>query len=573
MSITRKFSVAAVPLMAMSMALVGCDFGANDDSTTQKVISETPQDSETKAVDDSAVRDSSNVAPAVKDSVEKSAENNDPAETPPVVPDSDVKDPVMTDPVATDTAVEDTMIVPATLPTVILAKSASGCFQTWNGIDGKERVLTELDNGSETSGYWFFYKDDIDGGMSIIEIPEESVEDVLQTCGGLCVSFALDKGTLDYNPYVGVGFNLAGMIDNEVQPVDASKMGGIVVAYTSDLSMNVEMGFTDDVEKELKYDVPYMTLPKATAMKTIEIPWSEFRQAGWGTGKIISGEEGARKLASLKFKIQDKSGQKGKFNIIGVAPYDPTCSYESPAPAPESSSSVVGSSSSSDVPKSSSSLVPSNFETWNGAKGVARINTGYDAGMETSGDWYAYTDEMDGGLSTITWPVPLGNGFSANAFDPVVDACGGLCGTFTLDQGTLDYYPFVGVGFYLAGEDENGNIATVDATAMGGVCIVYTSDMSATIEMSLGDDGDREIGYNVPYVTLPKSSVVRKEEFTWAQFRQASWGRIYISGEDAATRLAALNFKIQGKNGSKGTFNIMTIGPYGGCDDKIDVLP
>ena len=125
----------------------------------------------------------------------------------------------------------------------------------------------------------------------------------------------------------------------------------------------------------------------------------------------------------------------------------------------------------------------------------------------------------------------------------------------------------------MAGEDENGNIATVDATAMGGVCIVYTSDMSATIEMSLGDDGDREIGYNVPYVTLPKSSVVRKEEFTWAQFRQASWGRIYISGEDAATRLAALNFKIQGKNGSKGTFNIMTIGPYGGCDDKIDVLP
>ena len=63
-----------------------------------------------------------------------------------------------------------------TLATAIFAVSAAyaGTFQTWNGEDGISQVNTGLDNGSETSGYWFSYADDGDGGESKVNWPADT---------------------------------------------------------------------------------------------------------------------------------------------------------------------------------------------------------------------------------------------------------------------------------------------------------------------------------------------------------------------------------------------------------------
>ena len=206
------------------------------------------------------------------------------------------------------------------------------------------------------------------------------------------------------------------------------------------------------------------------------------------------------------------------------------------------------------------------FETWVGDAMVYQVNTELDAGGEKSGYWFNYGDDADGGASTITWPVPKGTEWSPDALDPIIDYCSGVCGTFKLSKGTLTYDPFVGVGFNVAGsEDADSDVmVAADATAMGGVCIAYSVDVGATLEMGLGDTEDKAIGYDNPFVTLAKSTAGTVKEFTWANFKQAGWGDGKITGEEAAAKLVALKFKIQAKDGTTGFFNITSIGAYGG---------
>ena len=187
------------------------------------------------------------------------------------------------------------------------------------------------------------------------------------------------------------------------------------------------------------------------------------------------------------------------------------------------------------------------FETWMGDGMVYQINTELDAGGEKSGYWFNYGDDADGGASTITWPVPKGTEWSADALDPIIDYCGGVCGNVA------------------GSEDADSEVmVAADATAMGGVCIAYSVDVGASLEMGLGDAEDKALGYDNPFVTLAKSTAGTVKEFAWSGFKQAGWGDGKITGDEAAAKLVALKFKIQAKDGTTGSFNIMSIGANGG---------
>jgi hypothetical protein len=107
-------------------------------------------------------------------------------------------------------------------------------------------------------------------------------------------------------------------------------------------------------------------------------------------------------------------------------------------------------------------------------------------------------------------------------------------------------------------------MVAADATAMGGVCIAYSVDVGASLEMGLGDAEDKALGYDNPFVTLAKSTAGTVKEFAWSGFKQAGWGDGKITGDEAAAKLVALKFKIQAKDGTTGYFNVMTIGASGG---------
>ena len=213
-------------------------------------------------------------------------------------------------------------------------------------------------------------------------------------------------------------------------------------------------------------------------------------------------------------------------------------------------------------------------DLWCGPKGDDRVMTGLDAfGSNyltgTSGYWYAYTDEKDGGESAITWPVKPGNTYANDALSPVINHCKGLCGTVDLQNGNFDYKPFAGVGFDIAGQTSNtdNTLAAADASGWLGICVVYTSDVSTSVSMGLGAVKDAKLRNNQPHVDLEKTDKRKVANFLWTDFKQYDWNIAdaeSITGAEAAKQLITLKIHFQDEAGSY-SFNIVSIGTYGSC--------
>lgn len=214
-----------------------------------------------------------------------------------------------------------------------------------------------------------------------------------------------------------------------------------------------------------------------------------------------------------------------------------------------------------------SAAVAGEFETWMGD--APQIETGLGNETNTYGYWYSYNDNDEGGESKIVWPVDPGTEYSATSMDPVIEHCGGICGSAVLDKGILTYNPFVGIGFNVVGEDASGNPAPGDASAWGGLCITYTSSVAPTLELGLGDF-DATIGYANPAASLAKAASAHANKvIPWSGFTQPSWykGTTKISGEEAAKQLVSVKFKMQAQPGTY-DFSICAIGPYDGSCPK-----
>ena len=211
------------------------------------------------------------------------------------------------------------------------------------------------------------------------------------------------------------------------------------------------------------------------------------------------------------------------------------------------------------------------FKTWYGDD--YQIQTGLENETKTQGYWFSYDDHEDGGESKIIWPgsIEIGNSQFADALDPVIEHCGGICGTAALSKGALTYNPFAGVGFNVVGETSLADDTPVagDASAWGGLCITYTAAASPSLELGLGDF-DATIGYANPSFSLPRAAVgVAHKVIPWSGFTQPSWykGTTKISGEEAAKKLVSVKFKMQAQPGMY-DFNICAIGPYDGTCPK-----
>ena len=206
---------------------------------------------------------------------------------------------------------------------------------------------------------------------------------------------------------------------------------------------------------------------------------------------------------------------------------------------------------------------------WKAESGAYRINTAALAvvlpkGTVADGRWFweTQTDEEDGGRSEIVWPVEPGNGEDPLA--PIIDNCGGICGTAVLDHGDLYYDPFVTVGFTLA-KDSLGNSVPVDVSSWGGFCLTYTSETNIALDLDLGDSVNRELQLGLPSYTFPKTDSVESKCVRWSDFNLPPWlddvPRSWSGdvGKKAAKQLVAVRLRIQGKTGSY-DFNISYIG-------------
>ena len=218
---------------------------------------------------------------------------------------------------------------------VFLATSIAMAFEPWIGSSTPTPyyVNTGLDNGTNTAGYWFVKDDHDDGGESKVVWPvatgDNSAPDflapIIESYGGVYGTANLNKGTLTYNPFVSVGFNVAGEdAHGALQAGDASEWGGICITYRSDVAPSLELSMGVDTDASIGYALPAASLNKSINGESYKkcIPWSDFNQPSWHRGVKISGTEAAAQLVSINFKMQGSPGQY-KFNICTIGPYYP----------------------------------------------------------------------------------------------------------------------------------------------------------------------------------------------------------------------------------------------------------
>ena len=266
-------------------------------------------------------------------------------------------------------------------------------------------------------------------------------------------------------------------------------------------------------------------------------------------------------LATFLSACSDDSTSSSSENEIQSSTTDSagagnSSSIEPTSSAESSSSTLEGTSSSAGaavlrVPEEA-------LFRWVGADDGSRAITGLDNGTETSGYWFWFEDHADGGNSRIEWPVEEADEW--DMLKPVIEACQGICGKFTLDQDDSDEEPFVGLGFDLAGtETPNGGSATpADISAWGGLCVAYSSTTSIKLIVSFGDERDAAAGYRLPYVILPKSTEGTVKCYPWNH----GWDAVYYNIEELVKEAAAVWFQFDGKSGTTGEFNIMSVSSY-----------
>lgn len=200
------------------------------------------------------------------------------------------------------------------------AKQVSGLWNWLSKPGSGDRVITGMDNGTETSGYWFSFVDGVEGASKIIwpgplgyDYDVNSLEPVIEYCDGVCGEFEFEKDALG-----GVGFNVAGVVDpldgySLVTKANISSWGGLCVTYASESDLDVVLAYAQkdgfgDLSRK-----PKVTLPKSLALKTVCLDWEKFMS--------VYSEVSTTSMTSILFTVQGKADSKSRFNIRGLGKY------------------------------------------------------------------------------------------------------------------------------------------------------------------------------------------------------------------------------------------------------------
>ncbi len=235
---------------------------------------------------------------------------------------------------------------------------------------------------------------------------------------------------------------------------------------------------------------------------------------------------------------------------------DVPASSSSSSSSAESSSSSAERSSSSVKSSSSGKTVYSSF-LWDGTTDiVGRVETG--SPEETSGYWFNYSDDYEGGNSRFTFPPDVEPDTYDNFFGPLVEVYGGIKASVTLDEGYE--YPYVGLGFNVWSENQEG----VDVSEWGGICIAYQSTIPFVIELGVEDEATltEYVNYRA---SVSASSPVIAVDFPWSKFKTGVWGPS-ASIEDVLKKVAAIKLKFEGEAGTTGDILIQKLGSLGECN-------
>ena len=204
---------------------------------------------------------------------------------------------------------------------------------------------------------------------------------------------------------------------------------------------------------------------------------------------------------------------------------------------------------------------------WDASKDtLGRVITG--SPDETSGYWWDYNDENSGGLSHFIWPSDVKENEMANFYGPLIQSYEGIQGSFILLKKNNVDNPYVGLGFNIWNESQEG----VDITEWGGLCVEYES--TENIFLAIPFENAYEWDYIEWGYTLKKSNSIVLANISWNEFRPSViCCREVPKTEELVTNVVAIKLVFSGPDSTSGDFKITKIGSLGTCDGSVPVEP
>ncbi len=181
---------------------------------------------------------------------------------------------------------------PSTLP-------AEGPITLPQGLGVLVDDFEDGDNKNNLDNYWYTYNDNNNGGASIITTPLNADGDITPatvnngSTKALLVSYTLDRGDYEYEPYVGWGV--------QVDPDSANgRFGGITYWYKGG-AHEVHIEVTDVKD----YDVHLAKVAASRTWKQAVIRFKDLVQGGWGKEVAFD----AKNIRAISFQAK---GNKNK---------------------------------------------------------------------------------------------------------------------------------------------------------------------------------------------------------------------------------------------------------------------
>ena len=182
----------------------------------------------------------------------------------------------------------------------------SGEGDLWSSGDVIVKTNIYADESSdfgEHAGEFFYETDSIEGGKTIVKwFKHYRISEFGN--GSLNAELYFDKGNLPYDPFVKLGFYVAGFDSNGVaMSADISKWNGICLVYNGTISPALQLDLGDSLNKQLGYALPLVILSKEKEPQCYE--WSQFKQPTINKEhEIISGEDAAKHVVKVVLLFQ-----------------------------------------------------------------------------------------------------------------------------------------------------------------------------------------------------------------------------------------------------------------------------
>lgn len=189
--------------------------------------------------------------------------------------------------------------------------------------DASKDTLGRVITGSpeETSGYWYDYNDEYDEGQSYFiwpsDVKENDMENfygpLVQMYEGIQGSFVLIRGNSNFNPHVGLGFNIW---SERQEGVDITEWGGLCVEYKS--TENIFLAIPFENAYEWDYIEWGYTLKKSNSIVLANISWNEFRPSDICCREIPKTEKLVTNVVAIKLVFSGPDSTTGDFKITKI---------------------------------------------------------------------------------------------------------------------------------------------------------------------------------------------------------------------------------------------------------------